>query len=142
MKKYCLLLVALAVFGVGIATADISPPYCNVAEMGSSFTGSQVSMVTTSGQGPSSMDYSVTLSGVGTASAWINAHVMEGRTGYVFDSVKSKYSSYSPGFYNPDMGIGSPDFNGFMQSVDLTYKEKTTASGIIQTFSKSFSVQL
>jgi len=30
--------------------------------------------------------------------------------------------------------------NGFMQSVDLVYKERTTASGVIQSFEKSMSI--
>ncbi len=31
--------------------------------------------------------------------------------------------------------------SGFMQGVDLVYKEKTTASGVIEAFSKSMAVQ-
>jgi len=30
---------------------------------------------------------------------------------------------------------------GFMQGVDLVYKEKTTASGVIEAFSKSMAIQ-
>lgn len=129
------------------ATGDngFIPAYCNVVEMGSSFTGSRLSMVTTarerhvaaSADVPAGMDYSVGLSGVGTASAWINAHIMEGRTGYVFDTFTDEDGvEYSPAFYNPDM-----DSDGFMQGVDMTYKEMTTASGTIESFSKSMSFQ-
>ena len=127
------------------------PAYCNVYEMGSSFSGGQVSMVNRASTNfiakaadvPTMIDYSVGLSGTGSAAAWINARVMEGRTGYVFDTYTDEDGViYSPAFYNPDMDIGTAEgMNGFMQSVDLTYKEKTTASGVIETFSKSFSVQ-
>ncbi len=125
------------------------PAYCNVVEMGSSFTGSQVSLntiaserhVSASADVPVGMDYSVSLSGVGTASAWINAHIMEGRTGGVFGTYTSPDDvNYEPGFWNYDNGDVSPA-NGFMQGVDLIHKEKTTASGVIESFSKSMSYQ-
>ena len=125
------------------------PAYCNVVEMGSSFTGSQVSLntiarerhVSASADVPVSMDYSIGLSGVGTASAWINAHIMEGRTGGVFGTYTSPDGvNYEPGFWNYDTGDLSPA-NGFMQGVDLVHKEKTTASGVIESFSKSMSYQ-
>ncbi|MCU0632304.1 MAG: hypothetical protein MUC66_04930 [Methanolinea sp.] len=141
MKKYTLLILALAIFTVGTAMADYIPAYSNVAEMGSSFTGSRVSMVTTASQNPVGMDYSVSLSGVGTASAWINAHLMEGRTGIAFPTGLNGGTLYSPFFYNPDTGGISPN-NGFMQGTDLVYKEKTTASGIIKDFSKTMSIQM
>lgn len=118
------------------ATGDAGfiPAYCNVVEMGSSFTGSEVSMVTQASERhisrsadvPTAVDYSIGLSGVGTVSAWVNAHIMEGRTGGVFNNRP----------WNYDM-----DEAGFMQGVDLVYKEKTSASGIIQSFSKSMSYQ-
>jgi len=124
------------------------PAYCNVVEMGSSFTGSSVSMITranerhvsSSADVPVGMQYSVSLSGVGSAAAWINAHIMEGRTGNVFDRGLNGGITYDDMFYNPDTGDMSPA-NGFMQGGDLVYKEKTTASGIIESFSKSMSYQ-
>ncbi|HNQ30467.1 MAG TPA: hypothetical protein PKM87_10145 [Methanolinea sp.] len=125
------------------------PAFCNIVEMGSSFTGSQVSMVTqanerhvsASADAPAAMSYSVGLSGVGSAAAWINAHIMEGRTGGVFGTYTAPDGvTYEPGFWNYDTGSGSPD-NGFMQGVDMVYKEKTTASGVIESFSKSMSYQ-
>ena len=90
------------------------PQYCNVVEMGSSFDGYAVSMLTdaeerhvmaTADPGVA-MNYGVALEGVGTAAAWINAHIMEGR-----DATTGK-------------------------AIDLTYSELTTASGTIIDFEK------
>jgi hypothetical protein len=96
-------------------------------------------MSTTTSQNPVTMGYSVSLSGVGTASAWINAHIMEGRTGATFDQIRNNFGNYQPGFWNYDTGDMSPS-NGFMQGVDLVYKERTTASGVIQSFEKSMTI--
>ncbi|OPY41880.1 MAG: hypothetical protein A4E41_00699 [Methanoregulaceae archaeon PtaU1.Bin066] len=137
------------------ATGDqgFIPPYCNVYEMGSSFTGSQVSEVTQAGTNfiaksadvPNQASYSIGLSGTGSAGAWINTHVMEGRTGgyyLLFDDD----TGYEIEFWNYDMNTGAiaggiHSGNGFMQGVDLVYKEKTTASGVIEAFSKSMAIQ-
>lgn len=139
MNRYCLLIMVLAIFTVGTAMAEYIPAYSNVGEMGSSFTGSQVSMGTTSNFYSGGMGYSISLSGVGTASSWINAHIMEGRTGATFDQIRNGFGSYSPGFWNFDTGDVSPR-NAFMQGVDISYSERTTASGIIKEFSKSMSI--
>jgi len=128
----------------GIGDSGFIPAYCNIVEMGSYFTGSRVSMVTTarerhisaSADVPVGMDYSISLSGIGSAAAWINAHIMEGRTPSVFRDVAHGTGSNDISFWNADMGT-----EGFMQGVDLVYKEKTTASGIIESFSKSMSYQ-
>jgi len=121
---------------------DAIPPYCNVVEMGSTFSGSGVSMVTTASERtvsksadiPVEMGYSIGLTGQGSASASIRAHIMEGRysdtvtQGYVYDGTvlgAIAYESY-------------PEFD---QSVDLSYTDKTTASGQIETFSKAFTYQ-
>jgi len=126
-----------------------------VYEMGSSFTGSQVSMITQadtnfiakSADVPTQVGYSVGLSGTGSAAAWINTHIMEGRTaGYVM--FEDPYG-YQYGFWNYDMNTGLiptgilnvAGGSGWMQGVDLVYKEKTTASGVIEAFSKSMAVQ-
>lgn len=134
------------------ATGDAGyiPSYCNVYEMGSSFTGGQVSAVTRANTNfiakaadvPTQIDYSVGLSGTGSAAAWVNAHVMEGRTlGHYDDGVTDDDGvTWTPAFWNYDTGAASPR-NGFAQSVDLVYKEKTTASGVIESFSKSISIQ-
>jgi len=134
------------------ATGDAGyiPAYCNVYEMGSSFTGGQVSAVTRANTNfiakaadvPTMIDYSVGLSGTGSAAAWVNAHVMEGRTAAVYPELTNLGNGnvYAPYFWNYDTGAQSPA-NGFMQGVDLVYKEKTTASGVIESFSKSISVQ-
>ncbi|OPX68909.1 MAG: hypothetical protein A4E37_00819 [Methanoregulaceae archaeon PtaB.Bin056] len=136
------------------ATGDqgFIPPYCNVYEMGSSFTGTQVSEVTQAGTNfiaksadvPTQASYSIGLSGTGSAAAWINTHVMEGRTaGYYYDE-DDGWSWIS--FWNYDMNTGDPWLGvpaggGWMQGVDLVYKEKTTASGVIEAFSKSMAIQ-
>jgi len=139
------------------ATGDAGfiPSYCNVYEMGSSFTGGQVSMITQadtnfiarSADVPTQVGYSVGLSGTGSAAAWINAHVMEGRTAGPWTFEEGPISETV--LWNYDMGTGAIPLNGgvafggtgFMQGVDLVYKEKTTASGVIESFSKSMVVQ-
>jgi len=139
------------------ATGDqgLIPAYCNVYEMGSSFTGTAVSMITQANTNfiakaadvPTNMDYSVSLAGQGSAAAWINAHVMEGRTGKVLNDYLNVAGGYTDlGVLNPDMSgdidvVSTDAVMGFMQGVDLVYKEKTTASGTIAAFSKSMSVQ-
>ena len=138
----------------GTGDSGFIPAYCNIVEMGSSFTGSRVSMITqanerhvaASGDVPVAMSYNVALSGVGSAAAWINAHIMEGRTGNVITNYINDAGGYTDvGVINPDM-TGNLGYlydieYGFMQSVDLVYKEKTTASGTIQDFSKSMKYQ-
>jgi len=138
------------------ATGDkgLIPAYCNVYEMGSSFTGTAVSMINQASTNfiakaadvPTNMDYSVSLAGQGSAAAWINAHVMEGRTGEIVNDYLNTAGGYTDiGVLNPDMSGDIEDLTdlkyGFMQSVDLVYKEKTTASGTIAAFSKTMSVQ-
>jgi len=120
--------------------------------MGSSFTGSQVSEITQAGTNffaksadvPTQASYSIGLSGTGSAAAWINTHVMEGRTAGYYPFEADDY--WWVDFWNYDMNTGSPYLglgggNGFMQGVDLVYKEKTTASGVIEAFSKSMAIQ-
>ncbi|MDI9634107.1 MAG: hypothetical protein QFX32_08680 [Methanolinea sp.] len=145
--RKCLILIGI-ILTVGIAVADYIPPYCNAYDFGSSFTGSQVSMVTTTSErnvascadSMKNVDYSVSLSGIGSASSWVNAYSLGGKTGYTFDKIRNMLGSYSPAFWNPDLGTGTPG-NGFMQVNELAYSEKTTASGIIQSFSKVISIQ-
>jgi len=100
--------------------ADTIPPYCNVVEMGSSFDGTAVSMATSANErhviataDPGvAMNYEINAAGVGTAAAWINAHIMEGRA---FNAAAAN------------------------KAIDLTYSEKTTSSGVIQNFAKDMS---
>jgi len=138
----------LCPFGTG--DSGFIPAYCNIIEMGSSFTGSQVSMVTRAGERhiassadvPVSMEYLVSLSGTGSASAWINAHLMEGRTGIPLADYDDGEANHDTWMLNPDLSMGAgEDIGGFMQGMDLVYKEKTTASGTIAAFSKSMSYQ-
>ncbi|MCQ8894300.1 MAG: hypothetical protein NQU46_06675 [Methanolinea sp.] len=103
-------------------TDGVFPAYCNIVEMGSTFSGVAVSMTTVASERhvansadvPVAMDYSVGLSGQGAASAWIRAHLQEGR---------------------------SPIDEEITKGMDLVYSEKTTASGVIASFSKAMSYQ-
>ncbi|MDD1715596.1 MAG: hypothetical protein LUQ01_01210 [Methanolinea sp.] len=103
----------------GASTYDTIPAYCNIVEMGSSFDGTAVSMLTdveerhvTATADPGvSMSYGVSLEGIGTATAYIKAHLMEGR--------------------------GS----ALTKSLDSTYEEKTTASGVIGSFAKQMTYE-
>jgi len=129
------------------ATGDAGyiPAYCNVYEMGSSFTGGQVSAITRANTNfiakaadvPTQIDYSVGLSGTGSAAAWLNAHVMEGRTGAALKDVSNGVGIDDVAFYNYDR----EEWDEMMQGLDLVYKEKTTASGVIESFSKSITIQ-
>ncbi len=114
------------------ATYDAIPPYCNIVEMGSSFDGTAVSMSTLANErhvaataDPGvAMNYDISAAGVGTAAAWINAHIMEGRA---FD------------VNNPADVIAVRRVGTAQKAIDLTYSEKTTASGVIQNFAKDMA---
>ena len=140
-------------FICSFATGDEGyiPAYCNVYEMGSSFTGSQVSMITQTDENhiaksadvPTQLGYSIGLSGTGSVASWMNAHIMEGRTGGHLELDNPLGLPVNANFlWNYDTGAPfTGSGTGFMQSVDLTHKEKTTVSGVIESFSKSMSVQ-
>jgi len=106
------------------SASDTIPAFCNVVEMGSTFDGKMVSMMTdvserhvTATADPGvAAKYNVQLSGVGTASAYIKAHLMEGRIGTVGETSPSK-------------------------ALDTTYEETTTASGQIADFLKQMSYE-
>jgi len=93
------------------------PAYCNIIEMGSSFTGTAVSMTTIANERhiaktsdvPVAMDYSISLAGKGAASAYYRMHIQSARG----DSLN--------------------------KSMDIVGNEKTTASGIIQKFEKTMN---
>jgi len=106
------------------ATGDAGfiPPYCNVYEMGSSFTGTQVSEITQantnfiakSADVPTEAAYSVGLSGTGSAAAWINTHVMEGRTAAYYE-FGIPFIGYAIEFWNYDMNTGfAPTVGGIV----------------------------
>jgi len=137
------------------ATGDkgFIPAYCNVVEMGGSFTGTDVSAVTGANERhiskaadiPVTVNYNIALAGQGSTAAWINAHLMEGRTPDVFGAVINK-GIYEPGFINWDWNNGIGDFrvspdNSFMLGNEYLYKEKCSASGKILLFSKSIQVK-
>jgi len=144
VKKIYLFIIILAILLVGPAMAGWKPANCNVYEMGSSSTFSHGSLGTTSSQNSFGADYSVSFSGVGTASAWVNARIMGG-TGFVAKDVFDPLSGYTYDkiLLNPDLtsNLQAGKYaKGFMQSVDLVYQEKTTASGVITNFEKSMSI--
>ena len=127
---------------------DIIPAYCNVIEMGSSFSGSSVSMVTSAGERhiaasadvPVAMDYTTGLSGTGSAESHINAHIMEGKSAgwvelyqFLLDVDLEPLTLHAREYYK--------EYIEQHLAVDLTYSEKTTASGQIESFSKSMSYQ-
>lgn len=101
----------------GASAGDTIPAYCNIVEMGSSFSGTAVSMTTVASERhvaatasvPVAMDYSISLAGQGAASAYYRMH-LQGARG---DSLN--------------------------KSMDIMASEKTTASGTIQSFEKAMS---
>ncbi len=98
----------------GASSGDTIPAYCNIIEMGSAFSGTSVSMTTVASERhvaaradvPVAMDYSISLAGRGTASAYYRMHLQSARG------------------------------NSLDKSMDIIASEKTTASGIIQSFEK------
>lgn len=99
------------------------PPYCNIVEMGSSFEGVAVSMLTDTAErhvtetaDPGvALRYEVNLGGTGAASAGIRARVLEGR-------------SWTEGEDPED-------------ATDMSYSEATYARGIIHSFHKSMTYE-
>ena len=102
-----------------IAATGTIPRFCNIIEVGSSFTGSGVSMTTIASERhvakssdvPVSVDYNIDLNGQGTASAYYKAHFQEARG------------------TNTD------------KALDIVATEKTTASGYIPIFTKDIKYQ-
>jgi hypothetical protein len=101
----------------GSSSSDSIPAYCNIIEMGSSFSGTAVSMTTVASERhvaatadvPVAMDYSISLAGQGTASAYYRMHLQSARG------------------------------ESLNKSMDIMASEKTTASGTIQSFEKTMS---
>jgi hypothetical protein len=100
----------------GSALKSTIPDWCNIVEMGSSFTGFQVENLNTdveerhvasSADTPAALNYEVELQNAyGHTEAWINAHLMEARG------------------------------NNTLPSVDIVYNELTTADGFQTVFYK------
>lgn len=103
----------------GASPSDF-PAFCNIIEVGSTFSGTAVSMTTVaderhvakSADVPVVVDYSVGLAGQGSASAYYRAHFQEAR--------------------------GNDSAN---KSLDIVASEKTTASGVITSFTKAINYQ-
>ncbi|RPH74197.1 hypothetical protein EHM76_03970 [bacterium] len=120
------------------ATTSVSviPPYCNIAEMGSSVDISNGLLHTTSGERtvaatadvPVTATYSVGLSGIGqspasgTASAYMQTHLQEGAMQFLHRL------NMAGGAYIDQFREG--------KSSDLTYSERTTVTGEITSFQK------
>jgi len=115
--------------------SELYPPFCNNAEMGSSVSLQQASLITsTSDRGiaamadvPVSMDYAVSVTGVGGSpahgmvSAYGTVHSSEGMITKMW-SMQDWYSSYRPGLAS-----------------ELELQERTQIDGDITTFSKKMS---
>ena len=119
------------------STSSIIPPFCNIVQSGSSFDTTLTSTVTkasdrfvgTDSTFPVTLNYNIASEGItlpdgssspmiGSVSAYVKAHVQEAR--------------------NTTTG----DVNGApVKSEDLSYAETSTASGLINSFSKSVSYQ-
>jgi len=125
---------------------DLIPSSCNVVEMGSSFAGKDVSMfmfaserhVARTSDIPVEMEYEINLAGSGSAEAYIDAHLMEGRSAGWVD-----YSNVFVEIWTQPSIIHVKDYHKMYvdlpQAADISYSEKTTASGNIESFSKSMS---
>jgi len=110
----------------------IFPQFCNIVQAGSTLNMRQVNLVTSasdrfisgSADVPVEMDYTITVNGpgsqnaIGDVAAYMNAHTKEGRM-TLFPG-----PDYLGHAYRPELGS------------DLTYSEKTTASGVITLFQK------
>jgi len=119
------------------ATSSIIPPFCNIVQAGSSFDTTLTSTVTkasdrfvgTDSTFPVTLNYNIAAKGItlsdgtsspmiGSVSSYLKVHVQEAR--------------------NTTTG----DVNGTpVKSEDLAYSETSTASGLINSFSKSVSYQ-
>jgi hypothetical protein len=112
------------------ATSVVIPPYCNIVQAGSSFDATLTSTVTnandrfvgTDSSFPVTLNYNVASKGItlsdgtsspmiGSAAAYLKVHIQESRN------------------------------NTTTKSEDLVYSESSTASGLINSFAKSVSVQ-
>jgi hypothetical protein len=102
----------------GAASVDTIPAFCNIVEMGGSFSGSKVTLISeveerhvaASADVPVTLGYEFTVRDAeGRAAGWMNAHLMEGR------------------------GTNT------LPSADIIYNERTDAAGTIGTFYKRFT---
>ena len=112
------------------STSTVIPPYCNIIEAGSSFDSTLTSTVTSAGDRfvgtdssyPVTLNYKVASEGItlsdgtsspmiGSASAYVKAHIQEARN------------------------------SSTTKSEDLTYAETSTASGLISSFGKTIAYQ-
>ena len=102
----------------GASSTDF-PAFCNIIEVGSTFSGTAVSMTTVaderhvskSADVPVVVDYSIGLTGQGSASAYYRAHFQEARD------------------------------DSLAKALDIVASEKTTASGVIASFTKAINYQ-
>ncbi|HVP94619.1 MAG TPA: hypothetical protein VMS89_05530 [Methanoregulaceae archaeon] len=120
------------------ATSAVIPPYCNIIQAGSGFDSTLTSTVSkasdrfvgTDSTFPVTLNYNVASKGItlsdgtsspmiGSASAYVKAHIQEAR--------------------NSTDGTATGDVG--KKSEDIVYSETSTASGLINSFSKSISYQ-
>jgi hypothetical protein len=124
-------------------STGITPEFCNIIEMGSDVDMTLMSLATAVSERniaatadvPVAADYAIAVTGfgdvpaLGSASAFINAHLQEGSPGSYFGTFE--YGSYG-------------DVDGYWlggKAEDVLYSETTTASGEITAFSKVLSYQ-
>jgi len=133
--------IALYTCPFASATESVIAPYCNIVEMGSSVditdgilhTSSGEWSVAASGDVPVEAGYTIEMSGIGdsaasgSASAYTQSHLMEGTMQFLH------------GIYGPP-GFSVEQFREGV-ALDLTYSEKTTASGEISYFMKNFEYE-
>jgi len=116
---------------------DIIPQFCNIEEMGSRLTMTQMSLTTSasdrfiaaSADTPVAMDYNIIVNGIGDApalgdvTAYMNSHSMEGRMIPMYINTYTYYGT----LYRPGLGA------------DVVYNEETTGQGTIYYFQKDMS---
>jgi hypothetical protein len=123
---------------------DLTPPFCNIVEMGSDVDMTLMSLATDSSERhiaasadvPVAADYNIKVTGfgdipaMGSASAFINTHIQEGRTEFV--------TTFPLHVLDEDFSI---DLYADGKGEDVAYSELSTASGDVTLFSKAMSYQ-
>ncbi len=117
---------------------EVTPQFCNIVAAGSDLSMKQVVLSTKAGDRfiaasadiPVALDYAVTINGpgsepaLGDVTAYMNVHSKEGRMSKIYEEDEGDLIGI---VYRP--GLGS----------DLSYSEKTSASGAIWTFQKDMA---
>ncbi|HTY15502.1 MAG TPA: hypothetical protein VMC42_07315 [Methanoregulaceae archaeon] len=132
------------------SVSSVIPAYCNIEQAGSSIDTTLTSVVThadnrfvgTDSTFPVVLNYNINAQGItlsdgtsspmiGSVSAYLKVHVQEARNASSIPDIVNIGASY------PDSVITQPP----VKSEDLVYSETSSASGLINKFSKSMSYQ-